>query len=218
MVLIELFLCLVILSVLTGVGYWTYSKWSSFTKVLSQAFDPKIPDKTPCASGERDDGVSCWLDTYGNGVGTLPKKYPCAEGQRDDGVSCWTQNYGRGAGSTSQQKCENDGQPCEKSGLLWYPKCKEGYKAVGCCLCQPVDGPPHIVKNLSQRQYCDEGQTNVASLCYKNCKEGYEYVGGNLCQPKGGPRITKTAFQRYKCPPGKHPEYTKLTGALCYKP
>jgi hypothetical protein len=45
----------------------------------------------PCGfwnSAYRDDGTSCWLDTYGNGVGKIPNT-SCPNGWRNDGTSCW---------------------------------------------------------------------------------------------------------------------------------
>lgn len=46
--------------------------------------------------------------------------------------------YGRGAGHISEKICaEKNNSACEKHGLLYYPKCKDGYVAVGCCICSP---------------------------------------------------------------------------------
>lgn len=47
--------------------------------------------------------------------------------------------YGRGVGYMNEAKCEEENKDgCEKVGLLHYPKCKEGFKAVGCCICAPA--------------------------------------------------------------------------------
>ena len=65
----------------------------------------RIPDKLPCPIGTRDDGTSCWLDSYGRGagysvklhgrgVGRIPGKKPCPPGMRDDGTSCWADTKG----------------------------------------------------------------------------------------------------------------------------
>ena len=37
------------------------------------------------------------------------------------------------------QRCEADhgSGNCEKSGLIYYPKCTAGYSASGCCICRP---------------------------------------------------------------------------------
>jgi hypothetical protein len=173
--------------------------------------------KDPCPPGMRDDGTSCWLDTYGNGVGTIPLKKPCPPNMRDDGVSCWLDTYGRGVGyanwfeSWDEQlkRCERtEGTKCEFWGAIAYPKCKPGYRPAGCCLCEPNSGPG-IYVTLGERQYCPQGQTNILGLCYKNCAPGYHYVGGNLCEPDGGPGIKKTLFDRTHC---DNPKATNILG------
>jgi len=44
----------------------------------------------------------------------------------------------------AKERCEKDHgvDGCEKSGLIYYPKCKEGYHAFGCCICIKDDAPP----------------------------------------------------------------------------
>ena len=49
----------------------------------------RLPDKKPCKSGERDDGTSCWIDTYANGVGTVPILNDCPSGSKDVAGTCW---------------------------------------------------------------------------------------------------------------------------------
>ncbi|MCB0850918.1 MAG: RICIN domain-containing protein, partial [Bacteroidetes bacterium] len=54
---------------------------------------------------------------------------------------CWKDTYGRGAGYTTRSACEASdeaagvGGKCEQYITLWYPVCKEGYQADGCCIC-----------------------------------------------------------------------------------
>ena len=54
---------------------------------------------------------------------------------------CWKDTYGRGSGYTTQSACEASdeaagvGGKCEKYLALWYPVCKPGYQADGCCIC-----------------------------------------------------------------------------------
>lgn len=44
--------------------------------------------------------------------------------------------YGRGAGYVSRSICNRlSDNGCDKNGLLFYPKCRNGYDAVGCCIC-----------------------------------------------------------------------------------
>lgn len=179
-----------------------------------------IPLKRPCPANMRDDGTSCWLDTKPNGVGTIPLKKACPANHRDDGISCWLDTYGRGVGyanwfetwDETLKRCEKaEGTTCEWYGAMAYPKCKAGYKPVGCCLCEPDSGPG-IKVTLGSRQYCAQGETNILGLCYKNCPTGYKFFGGNLCEPVGGPGIKQTLFDRQYCAPGE----TNVAG-LCYK-
>ncbi|KAL4502131.1 hypothetical protein ABPG72_000366 [Tetrahymena utriculariae] len=42
-------------------------------------------------------------------------------------ATCWM---------TGEKRCQNDNSSeCEKWGLIWYPKCKQGYHPFGCCVC-----------------------------------------------------------------------------------
>lgn len=63
----------------------------------------------------------------------------CPKGFTDAGATCTKPaSYGRGTGFMSQKDCEEKNpQGCEKNMLLYYPKCKEGFHAVGCCVCSP---------------------------------------------------------------------------------
>jgi len=49
--------------------------------------------------------------------------------------------YGRGAGYViwEKDKCEREHPDtgCEKSGAIWYPKCRSGFHPFGCCICSP---------------------------------------------------------------------------------
>ena len=85
---------------------------------------------------------------------------------------------------------------------MYYPKCKPGYNAFGCCICRPPTpnckalgynggldlscaryikvGSPYIAE-------CGANLQNNAGLCYKLCKTGY-YGVGPVCwanAPKG---------------------------------
>ena len=90
----------------------------------------------------RDDGTSCWLDTYGRGAGECP----CPGGYTNMGLYCykwWPPN-------SQTCNCRSDQ---DRNGALCYPKCKPGYNSFGCCLCQP-DGGPRIVLTAFQRDSC----------------------------------------------------------------
>lgn len=68
-----------------------------------------------------------------------------------------------------RQSCRNDE---DRNGALCYPKCRPGYRAVGCCLCEP-DGGPGIKVTLGQRQYCNPDEEMIAGLCYKKPRAGF---------------------------------------------
>jgi len=67
----------------------------------------------------------------------------------------------------------------DKDGLRCYPKCKSGYKSVGCCLCEPDGGIKRI--ELSARQYCADDEEMKDGFCYKKCKPGFN-AGVTICE------------------------------------
>lgn len=162
----------------------------------------------------------CWKDSYGRGVGKIPTECPgrdklgllcyskcpkgykrfgldchqeCTEGFRDDGLFCRRAEYGRGAGHTKKDKCESkERKPCEKNGLLWYPKCDPGYKNVACCICRPhkpdckalgyqgqfdLSCSKKIIFGDPIPMDCASDKEKDAGLCYPYCKNGYNGVG-----------------------------------------
>lgn len=104
-----------------------------------------------------------------------------------------------------RSRCERDnGGPgtCEMNGLIFYPKCRSGYSAFGCCICRPpVPNCPSLGLNpgidLSCARKiiigdpipmsCASGKYYDAGLCYVQCKSGYNGVGP-VCwgQPPSG--------------------------------
>lgn len=127
-----------------------------------------------CPSGFRDDGAYCFKpDSYGRGVG-----FPWKIGDKAFDLS------------NARKRCERkhgEGQ-CEKSGAIYYPKCKEGYRAMGCCVCSPrcPSGMTDIGiscqkqskgRGVGKPMKCKKGQAYDAGLCYKPCKENYHGVG-----------------------------------------
>jgi len=92
---------------------------------------------------------------------------------------CWA----NGADSFGVMKRSADRLQCnadeDKDGLLCYPKCKSGYHAVGCCLCEPDGGVKRI--ELSSRQKCADDEEMKDGLCYKKCKEGFN-AGVTICE------------------------------------
>jgi hypothetical protein len=129
----------------------------------------------------------------------------CPAGMRDDGLFCRAAEYGRGAGypwkfgdpvsnSGMFRRCEAEhGRGnCEESGAVVYPKCKAGYRAVGCCICRPavpncaalgmnagvdLSCAKKVVIGDPVPGVCGTGQQRDAGLCYPNCKSGYGGAG-----------------------------------------
>jgi hypothetical protein len=159
-----------------------------------------------CAPGQERIGLLCY-DKCGKGMTRFgfDCHSVCPEGMADQGLFCRSAEYGRGAGypwkfgdwfndDGMRTRCERDNGAgnCEKSGLMYYPKCKPGYTAFGCCICRPKvpDCPalglnPGIDLSCAKKVeignpkvgVCDSGQGIDAGLCYKNCSAGFNGVG-----------------------------------------
>lgn len=129
-----------------------------------------------CPSGMRNDGLFCRAAEYGRGVG-FPWEF--GDALNDNGmIKRCERAHGRGN--------------CEKNGLIYYPKCKAGYSAVGCCLCRPnvpncaaLGMNPGIDLSCAKRVIigdpvtgsCPYGEESDGGLCYKQCRPGYDGVG-----------------------------------------
>lgn len=98
--------------------------------------------------------------------------------------------YGRGAGYiiTDKAKCERENPGgCEQDGLLFYPKCREGFHPAGCCICSPncPSGMTDIGVSCvadeqirkPRRANCPAGVEKDAGLCYPKCAAGFVGVG-----------------------------------------
>ena len=72
-------------------------------------------------------------------------------------------------GVDRERTCNSDE---EKWGLLCYPKCKSGYKAVGCCLCEPNEGPGIKVTAFDRYLCPPPGNPDYVNLkgalCYRD--------------------------------------------------
>ena len=100
------------------------------------------------------------------------------------------EGYWRGTGKA--EKCA-DGN-CEKFGLLYYDKCKEGYHAWGCCNCkfECPEGMRDLTSMCLKKTYkrgpprqpsCDDPETEMDPIhlkCFEKCAEGYT-AGGTMC-------------------------------------
>lgn len=116
---------------------------------------------------------------------------------RDDGLFCRRSEYGRGAGYVKRSICNRNAgksgvSECEQYGLLFYPKCREGYEAFGSNICRPkqpdckalglgrqfdLSCEKKIIPGDPKPLACESGQIKDAGLCYPTCKGGFHGVG-----------------------------------------
>ena len=137
-----------------------------------------------CPADKEKDGALCYplcRDGF-NGVGPVCWQ-ECPDDFRNDGAFCYKpKSYGRGAGSIHE--CDD----CEKWGALWYPKCRESFHNVGCCVCSPdcPEGMTDIGISCAKESYgrtagtpltCTEEQEYDAGLCYTPCDHDAHGVG-----------------------------------------
>jgi hypothetical protein len=81
---------------------------------------------------------------------------------------------------------------CEKNGLMYYPKCKSGFYAFGCCICRPsapncpsLGMNPGVDLSCAKKikigdpvpMDCPAGKVKDAGLCYKACDAKSTGVG-----------------------------------------
>jgi hypothetical protein len=161
------------------------------------------PPQFACGANEYDAGL-CYPKCQAGYDGVGPVCWEsCPAGFTNTGGHCLKPGaYGRGAGypwkfgdalndSGMKARCEADhgAGNCEKSGAIFYPKCKAGFNAVGCCVCSPAcpSGMLDIGVSCQKRSYgrgvgtvpteCAPGWEYDAGLCYKPCTPGSDGVG-----------------------------------------
>jgi len=168
---------------------------------------------TVCKEGLEQNGLLCYPPCKQGFSGAGPVCWQkCQPGFRDDGMFCYKPSpYGRGAGYPiwQEDKCNKEhSQGCEKNLAMWYPKCKPGFHAVGCCVCSPncMEGQTDIGISCGKKSYgrgvgvpltCAKGLELSGAICYPPCSQGYNGIGP-VCWKK--------------CPAG----FTSC-GALCLK-
>lgn len=167
-----------------------------------------------CNPELEQNGLLCYPKCRENYTGVGPVCWQnCINGFRDDGAFCFKGSpYGRGAGYTlsNKDKCERENHTtCERWGLLYYPKCREGYRNIACCICSP-ECPPGMTDigiSCAKDSYgrgagkplgCGDNEDYDAGLCYDKCSRGYEGIGP-VCWSA--------------CPKG----YNKCGGLICLK-
>ncbi|KAG9407084.1 hypothetical protein AC1031_001727 [Aphanomyces cochlioides] len=159
-----------------------------------------IPD-VKCQDGEENILGLCYpvcKNDFESVLGFICRKKSCGgvDGAVDMGISCTKPAaYGRGVGHIHEDKCKSqNSQGCEKNGLFWYPKCKAGYHAFGCCVCTPDcpagshdDGAfcrkESYTRSGSIRAACPADKVRSAGLCYKPCAAKQDGLGP-LCAPQ----------------------------------
>ncbi len=163
-----------------------------------------VPKK--CARGYQRIGLLCYrncprgMKRFGFDCHSV-----CPKGFRNDGLFCRKAEYGRGAGypwkfgdalndKGMKSRCEkkHGRGKCEKNGAIFYPKCKSGYKNVGCCICRPsrpncralglnngidLSCAKRVQIGAPKPGICGSGQVRDAGLCYKKCRVGFDGVG-----------------------------------------
>ena len=151
------------------------------------------PLSNKCAPGLEKDGLLCYNQCKANFNGVGPVCWAdCPRTFTNIGAFCQKPgSYGRGAGyaAWNEDDCKKDNkQGCEKSGAIWYPKCKKGFHAVGCCVCSP-DCPkgwddtgtgctkPTYGRGGGEPLACKAGLDRDGLLCYPQCDKGMNGVG-----------------------------------------
>jgi len=181
---------------------------SCWLSSYSRGFGSKTAGQ--CRSGLEQNGLYCYPQCQNGWQSSSASCYqPCQSAFLDSGNTCVKlSSYSRGSGFVIWQKsaCEKaNPKGCEKDGLLWFPICKPGYHASGCCSCSQdcqagqTDAGPYCVKQSYLRNpdsyACPAGLEFSQGACYKPCAAGYQGFGPGCWSA---------------CPAG----YTKC-GALC---
>ncbi len=143
----------------------------------------------PCKAGYEGTSFVCWQE--------------CPPSFRTDGAFCFKpKGYERGTGypwkagdssgslEEAEARCRRDHGECEKSGEVFFPQCKAGYHAVGCCMCSPdcPAGMSDIGNSCAKDSYvrakappsCPAGMEKSGERCFPACKPGFTGIG-SLC-------------------------------------
>lgn len=147
-----------------------------------------------CRADQEKNGLLCYPKCRDNyyGVGPVCWEY-CPAEFRDDGAFCYKPSaYGRGVGYAiwNEDECKRDNPElgCEKWGAVWYPKCREHFHNVACCICSPdcPSGMTDIGISCAKGSYgrgagepliCRDGLEMSGLLCYPPCRDGYSGNG-----------------------------------------
>jgi hypothetical protein len=198
---------LLVIAVIAGTsygGYVVYQKVSSMFRIVKNSYGRGAGIPMVCGPDEEQNGALCYPKCRAGYTGVGPVCWQaCPAGFRDDGVACGKpEPYGRGTGYAiwDESKCRTEHGECEKTGAMWYPKCRTGFHNVACCVCSP-DCPsdmPDIGVSCSKKSYgrtagtplhaCPDGHEKDGAPCYPVCqpKDGRRYKGvGPMCWEEG---------------------------------
>ena len=173
----------------------------------------KIPE---CSPDQTRDGLLCYEPCSKHPKAERGQRYEnvggvcwqqCPPGFRNDAAFCRKAEYGRGVGfpwefgdgltdSGMFARCEkkHGKGKCEKCLAIVYPKCKTGYKPVGCNICTPKERDcaaaglgGKFLGSCAKKTFVTwpvkggcanpATQENDAGLCYPKCRRGYAGVG-----------------------------------------
>eukprot|EP00927_Polykrikos_kofoidii_P064385 TRINITY_DN5957_c0_g1_i1.p1 TRINITY_DN5957_c0_g1~~TRINITY_DN5957_c0_g1_i1.p1 ORF type:complete len:539 (+),score=64.60 TRINITY_DN5957_c0_g1_i1:52-1668(+) len=154
-----------------------------------------------CARGHGKHGFLCFEDcpagserTWASGFACVTK---CPKGWSEHAWQCRNSEYTRGVGYSYWNKdaCARENpQGCEWHGSTYFPKCRPGYEAVGCCMCRPLPfkckdfgdfaeqtdiscGKRVHGKMFATFGVCDSQMEMQAGMCYTPCPDGFDAVG-----------------------------------------
>ena len=165
-----------------------------------QSYGNTAGEPYTCKPGMERIGLLCYPPCkpgYHHSTANLCTVDGCPSGFTDIGAFCQKPGpYGRGAGYVAWDmgKCESEnGQGCEWSGAIIYPKCRAGFHPVGCCVCSPDcpegyadtgTGCTKPVYGVGAGEALDTGVCRTGfekdpsgALCYPTCKAEFHMVG-----------------------------------------
>ena len=152
-------------------------------------FVSKRADLKPCSDWNplyKDWGGSCWGQSIGRGsgvVGSVVNDYGCSSGYNHQGIGGvgWCTSGLKTAGEytypkdyvpytespfASQTIIDSPYKGWEKRGLLYYPKCPDGFHEGGTVNFCESDGGIGIKVPLTSRYVCPPNTKNVAGVCW----------------------------------------------------
>ncbi len=148
---------------------------------------------TSCNPDEHKSGLVCYPQCRSGFTGSAFVCWAnCPSGFHDIGMFCQKPRaYGRGPGYVlwKQGKCNREhSEGCERHGGIYYPRCRSGFHAVGCCICTPncPSGMRDTGTGCAKQSYtrgaghilrCRPGLEQNGLLCYPPCKSGYKGIG-----------------------------------------